>query len=384
MKSFTFFNPVRVIFGPGEMQQLGKQTAQFGKTCLLVKSQGPLEELGVYSRAKQFLSDAGMKVSELEGVEANPKLGSIYEGIELCRSNNVDIVVAVGGGSPIDCAKGIAVGACDDGDVWDFYTTKRVAEKALPIGVVSTIAATGAEMSVHSVITNKKTKQKYATHYEFNLPKFAIIDTELHTTVPRHLTACGMVDTITHAGENYFAGDNDTGVTDRLAEGIIQTIIESEAVLDDLTNINLRNKIAWAATLAINGLTDCGRGAFEYGAHIIEHSISGLFDVVHGEGLSVVHPAWLEYVCENSPEKFMQFGERVLGIERNGDDLIALGKKVAEGLRNKYASWGMPVKLEDIGVNEDDFSDIADEVINDPDSFFTDRDVVLNVLERCI
>ena len=383
MKKFEFFNPVRVIFGPGEFDRLGALTAMYGRRALLVTSKGPLEKMGVHKKAVELMRSAGLEVFELGGVEPNPKLSSVYEGIRICREKQVEVVIGIGGGSPIDCAKAIAVGAADSGDVWDFFTQKRSAVKALPVGAVSTLAATGAEMSVHCVISNEKTKQKYATHYEFNLPKFAIIDTELHKTVPRRLTACGLVDTITHAGENYFAGEKNTPVTDRIAEGLILTILENDGILNDLQNVEMRDNIAWAATLSINGLTDCGRGIYEYGAHMIEHAISGLFDVVHGEGLAIVHPAWLYYRCEREPRKFVQFAERVFGVPKQYGSEAEVGEKGITELKNRYKAWGLPTSLRQIGIEQVSYEEIADRVVQDPDSFIKDKSIVHRVLELC-
>jgi alcohol dehydrogenase YqhD (iron-dependent ADH family) len=383
MKPFEFYNPVRIVFGPGEMSQLGDLAAKHGARALLVKGKGPLEKLGVYKRAQEYLEKAGLIVVSLEGVEENPKLSSVYEGIKLCRENDLDIVIAVGGGSPIDCAKAVAMGAVDDGDVWDFFAQKRTPENSLPVGTVSTLAATGSEMSVHCVITNEKSQHKYATHSELHLPKFSIIDAELHTTVPKYITACGMVDTITHVGENYFAGDRNTPLTDRIAEGVITTVIGSESILDNLENIDLRNNLAWCATIGINGLTDLGRGAFEYGAHIIEHAISGKFDIPHGAGLAVVHPAWLYYCCEKDPSKFVTFAHRVFGICDADKSDSELGKAGIDALKQKYRDWEMPDSLKALNIDENSFEDIAEIVIADPDSFIADKQIVLDVLQRC-
>jgi alcohol dehydrogenase YqhD (iron-dependent ADH family) len=383
MDSFEFYNPVRIVFGPGEMSQLGDIAVKHGTRALLVKCKGPLEKLGVYKRAQEYLEQAGLTVVSLEGVEENPKLSSVYEGIKLCKENDLDIVIAVGGGSPIDCAKAVAMGAVDDGDVWDFFAQTRIPENSLPVGTVSTLAATGSEMSVHCVITNEKTQHKYATHSELHLPKFSIIDVELHTTVPKYITACGMVDTITHVGENYFAGNRNTPLTDRIAEGVITTVIGSESILDDLQNIDLRNNLAWCATIGINGLTDLGRGAFEYGAHIIEHAISGKFDVPHGAGLAVVHPAWLYYRCEQDPSKFVEFARNVFGIYDPNRSDSELGKAGIDALKQKYLDWGMPAGLSVLHIDEASFEEIADIAVTDPDSFIDDKQIVLDVLQRC-
>ncbi len=382
MQNFEFHNPVRIIFGPGEFAKLGEKASQYGKRALLVKMEGPLEEMGVYKRAKEYLTGAGMEVDELGGVAANPRLDSVYEGIDICKKKGTDIVIAVGGGSAIDCAKAIGMGAKDDGDVWDFFTHDRTPTESLPLGVVSTIAATGSEMSVHCVITNEKKKQKYATHYEFHLPKFAIIDAELHTTVPKFLTACGMCDTIAHT-ENYFAGDRNVSMTDRISEGVVHAVFQNEGILNDPKNVDMRNNLAWAATIAINGLTDLGRGAFEYGGHVIEHAISGFFDVNHGAGLAVILPAWMEYRCEQDPARFALWTERVFGIAARKGKEMKTGKEGIRKLKEKFVSWGLPKTLKELDVPEDSFKDIAEVVVNDPDSFIKDKGLVLDVLGRC-
>ena len=383
MKSFEYYSPTKVIFGPGEFKRLGTEAAAYGKRVLLVKAAGPLEKLGVYQKAAGYLKEAGFTVFTLEGVAANPKLSSVREGIKTCKDNDVQVVVAVGGGSAIDCAKAVAAGAVDSGDVWDFFTTKRTATRALPIGAVSTLAATGAEMSPHCVITNEETKHKYATHYPFNYPKFSIIDAELHKSVPRFLTACGLCDTITHVAENYFVGDRNTPLTDRIAEGVVLTVLENDGVLDNLGDVELRNNLAWAAAIGINGLTDCGRGIFYYGAHVIEHAISAHFDVTHGAGLAVVHPAWLSFINEQDSWRFARFAERVFGLKRDGKAEKDVGRAMIEALKAKYKGWGLPVTLKEIGVGEQDFEKIAAEVTTDPDSGVKDRKIVFDVLGRC-
>ena len=385
MQKFEFYSPVRVIFGAGEIQRLGEESAKYGKNILLVKSEGPLEKLGVIKKAEDSLSDANLNILSLDNVAANPKLSSVYEGIDICKKNKIDLVVAIGGGSAIDCAKGIAIGALDDGDVWDFYNVKRIPANALPIGAVSTIAATGAEMSPHSVVTNSRTNQKNALHTELNLPKFAIIDPELHKTVPKYLTACGMCDTITHAGENYFAGDTGLVITDYFAAGVIRTVLDNEKILDNLGDLAARSELAWAATMGINGITDLGRGTFEYGAHIIEHSVSAHFDVIHGAGLSVIHPAWLSYRLDNddSPVRFVKFAKEIMGLDQGSMSDADFGRAGVDALKGKYKSWGLPTTLSEINIGEKDFDAIANTVVNDPDTFIFNKEQVFDVLNRC-
>lgn len=386
MKEFEFYNPVRIIFGAGKFDALGTETARLGRRALLVKAIGPLEKLGVYAHATKSMEEAGAQVFPLEGVAANPKLSSVREGIRIAKDRQVDVVIAVGGGSVIDCAKAIAVGAVHDGDVWDFFTGKRPApQKALPIGAVSTLAATGAEMSLHCVITNAETNQKYASHFAVNYPRFSIIDPVLHTTVPRFLTACGLCDTITHSAENYFVGDRSTPMTDRIAEGVVLTVLENEGILDHLDDVEMRANLAWAAAISINGLTDCGRGIFYYGAHTIEHSLSAFYDVAHGAGLSVVHPAWLDYVCEQEPKRFARFAERVFGATRSGKSDQSVGKAGIAALKAKYKAWGLPTTLSQLGVKDtSQFEAMAAGIVVDPDSGIKDKSIVFNVLQRCL
>jgi alcohol dehydrogenase YqhD (iron-dependent ADH family) len=325
-----------------------------------------------------------MEVFELSGVAANPKVSSVREGIAICKAKKIEVVVAVGGGSGIDCAKAIGVGAMYDDDIWDFFLGKKTADKSLPVGAVSTLAATGAEMSPHCVVTNEELKQKYATHFSVNYPKFAIIDPALHSSVPRFLTAAGMCDTITHSAENYFAGDRLNPMTDRIAEGVVHTVIESAGVLSDPGNIELRSNLAWAASISINGLTDCGRGAFEYGAHIIEHNIAAIYDVTHGAGLSVVHPAWLSYLCDKDPTRFAHFAERIFGLKRGSKSDLELGREGIAALKALYKSWGLPVTMAELGIkDESQYDAIASSILVDPDSFIKDKKIVFDVLARC-
>jgi alcohol dehydrogenase YqhD (iron-dependent ADH family) len=384
MDSFGLYIPTRIIFGLGEMDKLGAEAIKYGTKALLVKTVGPLEKLGVYSRAKKLMEDAGMTVFELDNVEANPKLSSVYEGSKICKETGVDIVIAVGGGSAIDCAKAIGLAAVDDGDVWDFFEDKRTAVKALPVGTVSTIAATGAEMSLHCVISNPETKRKLVTHYDFSYPKFSIIDPVLHATVPKYLTACGMADTITHVMESYFANENQP-LTDRVAEGVVLTVFESEGILNDLNNVNHRGNLAWAAVMAINGITDAGRGNFLYGAHEIAHGISAVADSIHGAALAVVHPAWLSYLCKKDehPDKFIQFAERVFGMQKGNKSSVEIGLEAVQALKDKFVSWGMPVNLRDLGIKEEQLEDIAISTIDNPVGPLKDKEEVLQVLKDC-
>ncbi|MCK4804214.1 MAG: iron-containing alcohol dehydrogenase [Spirochaetes bacterium] len=383
MNSFQFYNPTKIFFGNGEISRLGKETAKYGKKALMVETRGTLEKLGINERARQLLEESGVEFIELSGVEPNPRLSSVEKGAEICKKNGLDIIIAIGGGSVIDCAKAIGFAAFDDGDIWDFFTLKRKAKNGLPIGVVSTVAATGSEMNTNCVITNKRTQQKYATHYEFSFPKFAILDPELHKTVPKYLTACGMADTISHVLEGYFDGCENTPLQDRIAEGVILTVIENEGILDDLENLIKRSNLSWAATIALNGLNDAGRGGKFYDAHTIEHEVSAKYDIAHGAGLAIVHPAWLFNLCKKSPEKFVQFAERIFKIKKGIKSDLEVGLEGVEALRNKFKSWGLPITLKEIGVEKSLSSMLAEDSTKSPEGIELDKNEVLVVLESC-
>lgn len=287
MLNFQFYFPSKVIFGKGEFANLGRETALYGRSAMLVKQEGPLEEMGVYSRAEKSLEAAGIQVKPFGYIPSNPKLSIIQKGVALAKQTGVDVVVAVGGGSCIDAAKAIAIGALDDGELWDFWARKRMVERALPIIACSTISATGAETSCHVVVTNDTDSdvskwQKWGLHENKAIPKTAIIDPELLTTVPAKLTAAGMADTISHVIEGYFDGVPRNPISDRICEGIVATVIENKRVLQHPEDLEARSAISWAATLAMSGLADCGRSNAGWPAHWIQHAVGALTDSSHG------------------------------------------------------------------------------------------------------
>lgn len=381
MRSFEFYNPTKIIFGNGTIEKTGAAASRWGKKALIVTSRGSVKKLGIVDRVRQSLKNAGIAVWELEGIEPNPKLTSVVAGAKICKREGIDIIVAVGGGSVIDCAKAIAFAGPDEGDPWDFFIKKRKPEKFLPVVSVLTISATGSEMNENSVITNSATKQKIASHFEMSYPKVSIIDPELQISVPRYLTACGMVDTIAHALEVYFDGSEDTPLQDRIAEGIVMTVLESESVLDDPENVQKRANIAWASTLALNGINSAGREGKALYAHKIEHELGGRYDMMHAAGLSPVLPEVLEILCRQSPARFKQMSERVFGVDKEKDavasGLIGIGK-----IRDRFAAWGMPMRLRETGVEKDDIMSIAknsSKAIGDP---LFDEKTMLELLQR--
>lgn len=390
MNNFQYYNPTKIIFGRGEYNQLGTEVKALGKAALLVKQEGPLEAMGVYAKAVKSLEEAGVKVCCLENVSSNPRLSQVREGISIAKENNVDVVVAVGGGSAIDAGKAIAIGAVDEGDVWDFFRRIRAVEKALPIVAVSTISATGSETSCHTVITNDTDsdtakRQKWAVHESIVFPRIAIIDQELLVTVPARLTAAGMADTISHIIEGYFEDESDNPISDRIGEGIVMTVIENDQVLVNPGDLSARASLSWAATLAMSGLQDCGRTNAGFPAHWIQHAVGAITDSSHGEGLAVINPAWLEHVNRKAPEKFMQFAKRVFNLERkDGMTDVEYGQAGIDALKAVFKKWGLPVTLRELGVTEDMIPTIITSVLESPESYEFDAETIDKVLRSCL
>ena len=379
MRNFEFYNPVKIVFGNGSISKVGVETYRYGTKALLISTRGTIKKLGIFDRVKDNLSEAGVGSIDLLGIEPNPKIGSVIKGAQLCRKHNIDVIVALGGGSVIDCAKAIAFAAFDSGDPWDFFIKKREPQKALPIICVLTLSATGSEMNVNSVITNLETKQKLATHFDMSYPKVSIIDPELQSTLPKFLTACGMVDTLAHVLEIYFDGSENTPMQDRLAEGMVQTIIENDSILDDLKNTTKRANICWASTLALNGINIAGREGKPLYAHKIEHAIGGRHDIFHAAGLSPILPSVLRIICNDNPAKFKQFNERVFGLGSNMDALTS-GLEGIDKLEEKFEEWGMPMSLSEAGVQSGDLDIIASSAAKAINNDLFDEQTIMELL----
>ena len=324
-----------------------------------------------------------MAVFELSGVDPNPRLSSVYSGAEICRKENIDVIVALGGGSVIDCAKGIAFAAFDEGELWDYFIGKKAAQKALPVIAVLTISGTGSEMNTNCVITNEKLGQKYASHFTVSFPKVAIIDPDLHKTVPGYLTACGMTDTISHVLEKYFDGTENTPMQDRIAEGVVSTVIENENVLKEPQSSVARANLSWAATLALNGLNDAGRGRNHYDAHTIELEVSAKYDIAHGAGLAIIQPSWLKLLCRKNPEKFVQFAGRIFGIDTGRKTAVETGLAGIEALKQKFIKWGMPATLKEAGIPKSDLKTLAEAATQSPEGSYLKYEEIYDVLLDC-
>ncbi len=363
MNNFTFQSPTNIIFGRGNENTVGSEVRKYSKKVLLHYGGGSIKKSGLYDKVVKSLKEAGVEFAELGGVKPNPRLSLVYEGIDLCRKNGVDFILAVGGGSVIDSAKGIAMGVLYDGDVWDLYMRKGVANKALPIGTILTIPAAGSESSPSSVITKEEGQLKIGIGYEFIRPQFSILNPELCSTLPPYQVACGATDIMAHVMERYFTNTPNVEFTDRLSEATLVTMINNvPRVLDNLNDYDTFAEIMWAGTVAHNGLLGTGREE-DWASHDIEHELSAIYDIAHGAGLAIVFPAWMKYVYKANVNRFVQFAVRVWKVEQ---DFANPEKTVLEGIsrvESFFKSIGLPTRLSDAGIKDDRFEEMAEKAV---------------------
>lgn len=354
MNNFSFYSPTKYVFGRGKESLTGELIQWMGcKKVLIVYGQGSVVRSGLLERVKSSLNAKNIEYVELGGINPNPTDDRVYEGIDLCRRENVDGLVAVGGGSAIDTAKAIAGGVLYDGDFWDFFAGKAVMQDALPVGVVLTIPAAGSEGSGNSVITKIDGLHKISLRTESALrPKFAVMNPELTFTLPPYQTASGIADMMTHIYERYFTNTPEVEVTDRVAEGVLKAIIaEAPKVMAEPENYDARANIMWCGTLAHNGV--CGTGRQEdWVSHFMEHELSAVYGVTHGAGLAVIVPAWLTFMVEHNPGKVAQFARRVWDVVEDDDKKAAI--EGIKRLKDFYRSIGMPVTLKELGIENPD------------------------------
>lgn len=359
MENFTFYSPTYFVFGKEEENNTGKYVKRFGGSRVLIHyGGGSVVRSGLLERVKVSLEAEGISYVELGGVKPNPRSGLVYEGIDLCRREKVDFVLAVGGGSTIDSSKAIAAGTVYDGDFWDFYQGKDV-EKALPIGTVLTIAAAGSEGSPDSVITKEEGMLKRGGHGEALRPSFSILNPALTQTLPAYQTACGVTDIMAHLFERYFTNTKDVEVTDRVIEGLLSTMIhEAPKVIANPDDYHARANIMWAGMMAHNDC--CGVGRMQdWASHDMEHELSAVYDCAHGAGLAVVFPAWMTYTMHHDVMRFAQLASRVWGCPMDFADPEATAKAGIEALKQFLKSIGMPGNFEELGAKEEDIEKMA-------------------------
>ncbi|MET7018209.1 iron-containing alcohol dehydrogenase [Bacillus mycoides] len=363
MQNFVFRNPTKLIFGKGQLEQLKTEIPQFGKKVLLVYGGGSIKRNGIYDNVISILKDINAEVFELTGVEPNPRLSTVKKGIQICKDNGVEFILAVGGGSVIDCTKAIAAGSTYDGDVWDIVTKKSFASEALPFGTVLTLAATGSEMNAGSVITNWETNEKYGWGSPVTFPQFSILD-PLHTSsVPRDQTIYGMVDIMSHVLEQYFHHGMNTELQDRYCESVLRTVIETAPkLLSDLENYEHRETILYCGTMALNGILAMGVKG-DWATHNIEHAVSAVHDIPHGGGLAILFPNWMKHVIDENVSRFKQFAIRVFDVETDGKTDKEVALEGIEALRQFWTSIEAPVTLADYAIRESEIDLMADKAM---------------------
>lgn len=355
MNNFTFHSPTEFVFGRDTEKMAGELVKKYGGQRVLVHyGTRSAVKSGLLGRVEKALDEAGLYHVSLGGVQPNPRDTLIYKGIDLCRAEKIDFILAVGGGSVIDSAKGIAAGVCYEGDFWDMYMRKAPVSAALPLGTVLTIAAAGSEGSGASVVTREEGMLKRDIGSDLVRPRFSVLNPELTCTLPPYQTACGITDIMAHVFERYFTNTPDVECTDRLCEAILLTILhEAPRVMKDPANYEARANIMWAGTVAHNDLVGCGRSQ-DWNSHGLEHELSGLYDCAHGAGLAVIMPAWMEYVCLHDVNRFCRMAVRVFGVEMDYDDPESTARAGIAAFRNFLQSIGMPVNFDMLGAKAED------------------------------
>ena len=363
MNDFTFYTPTRYIFGHDAQIHVGSLSSELlGKRVLLVYGQSSAKRSGLLDEVKASLEKHGVEYLELGGIMPNPTDGPVRKGIDLCKTEKITGILAIGGGSAIDTSKAIAAGALYDGDFWDFFSGKAKPEKALPVGVVLTIPAAGSEGSGNSVITKEDGLIKVSIRTDYVLrPKFALLNPELTYSLPQYQTACGIVDMMAHILERYFTPTKDTAVSDRISEGLLKAIMsEAPKVISDPENYEARANIMWAGTLAHNGICGCGKEE-DWASHGLEHEISALYGVAHGAGLSVILLAYMDYMREHRPERLEMLAENLFdaGCEKTGKNLAVFTIEKFEGF---FKSLGMPTTFSELGIDNPDIETLVKKV----------------------
>ena len=382
---FQYYNPTKIYFGKSALDNLSGELANYGEKVLLVYGKNSIKKSGLYDKIIGILSGAGKKVTELSGIKANPSYAQLLKGAELVRENNIDLILAVGGGSVIDCSKGISVSAYCEGDPWQRYWVnfEDVDNKIVPVGSVLTMAGTGSEMNGGSVITNEDKMIKNGRVFPADVyPKFSILDPEYTYTVPEYQMVSGVFDTMSHLMEQYFSGDDDN-TTDYIIEGVMRSLINSaRAALKDREDYEARSNIMWCATIGLNTLTGVSKEQ-DWEVHMIEHQIGAYTDCAHGAGLAVVSTPYYKYICRDGLDKFVRFAENVWGIDTAGmakEDAALAG---INSLTEFIKELGLPLTLRELGATEDMLPKIAESTIPGGGYKKLNAEDILEILKAC-
>lgn len=356
MNSFIYDIKTKVYFGENQLLHLGKETTNYGKKVLLTYGGGSIKKSGLYNQVIKYLEDEGLEIFELSGIKPNPRIDSVRKGVEICKTEEIDVLVAVGGGSVIDCTKVIAAGTYYDGDPWDIMLQKVDVKEALPILTVLTLSATGTEMNPNEVITNLETNDKIGLAFPPLRPKVSFLDPSLTYSVSKYQTASGSADILNHIFEVYFNTDDDLYMLDTVMEGLMKTVIKYAPIAyNDPNNYEARANLMWASSWAINGFVAGGK-THDWTCHPIEHELSAYYDITHGLGLAIITPHWLKYALnETTAPKFRQFGINVFNIDENLSDFEIAELSIDKLKKLFFEDLELTDNLSDLNIDESKF-----------------------------
>ncbi|WP_018247954.1 iron-containing alcohol dehydrogenase [Orenia marismortui] len=360
MNNFNFNNPTELLFGKGKVKKVGEKVKEYGNKVLVVTGGGSVKRIGLYDKVIASLKENDLEIYELSGIKPNPRVSSVRDGVKLCKENDIDLVLAVGGGSTIDASKAIAGAVFYDGDAWDLFAKGIRIEKALPVGTILTLAATGSEMNPNFVVSNLETEEKMGAGSPLLYPKFSILDPVNTFTVPKEHTVYGIIDIAAHVFEQYFSHTESTPIQDRWAEGILVTLKEeSMKVLDNPEDYDARANIMLAGTMALNGLISIGKET-DWASHGIEHAVSAVYDIPHGGGLAIIFPNWMKYVLDQGTDKFVQYATRVWDVDPTGKSDKEVALEGIEKTREWFNKMGAPSSLADYDIGDDKLEVMAE------------------------
>lgn len=388
MENFNFKNSTKIIFGKDTHNEVGKYIKAYGKKILLhYEGEGELiKKLLIYEKVVNSLKESNIEFIELGGVVPNPRLSLVYEGVNICKKNNIEFILAIGGGSVIDSAKAISLGSVYDGDVWDFFTNKSEPKDSLGVGVILTIPGSGSEMSESSIISNESLQMKCVCDSEKNFPFFSILDPQVCFTIPKYLMACGIADIMSHIMERYFSLSKDTELSDALLESAMKTVIEfGPKILENSKDYNCCAQVMWASTIAHNGMIAAGKTA-DWASHRIEHEISAIYDLTHGAGMAIVFPAWMDYVKEENPDIFIKFAKNIFNIKEEDKNKLIL--KGIIKLEDFFISLGLQTKLSNFDIDNKKFGIMAEKALGESETLGKLKKLkkqdIINILNNCI
>lgn len=364
MRNFDYNVSTKVLFGKGKVKEVGKEAKKYGDKVLLVYGKGSVKKSGLFDLVVETLKESNIHVYELPNIDPNPRIDSVYKGAEICRKEGINLILAMGGGSVIDCSKAIAAQANYCGDVWqDLYADSKMYQlkSALPVASILTLAATGSEMNGNSVISNMHTNQKLAIGSDLLRPVFSILDPEYTFTVNQYHTAAGVVDIMSHLFEQYFTPDHEGYLQNRMIEAMIKTVIEYGPIAyAEPENYEARANLMWTSSLALNGMVAYGKVSTDWATHGMEHELSAFYDITHGVGLGILTPYWMKYVLTpDTVHRFVEYGRNVWKI--HGNDEMEIANKAIEKTREFFNSLGIPSTLREVGIDESKLDKMAEQ-----------------------